>query len=281
MLLAKASEYGFINARCHSMRSQLITHKTLTELASCRSIGELFSSLQETRYASFLSTVSPQGIHQGLSDAYSFERNKIIPGLKKSNQEIFHLFFEKKYTLLDEKTEHIKENRPEETFCNIDKAYISLLKKSLLQLPGNEQKHLKKIMGSYFDLLNLYNLVKFRLLYKRSIEETLSYMFPYTHNFSMDELSTLCHLKDLKQLSIKTEPILGEKFDSYESFRSVLYAYHKRQLLAVWSAYPFSISIPFSLLRLIEIEISNLRAITAGINFNIDKNEIMQMIVGG
>ncbi|PHR57895.1 MAG: hypothetical protein COA44_05360 [Arcobacter sp.] len=281
MPLARAAEYGFINARCHSMRSKLISYERLTELASSQSIGELYSSLEETPYAPFISSVSAQGIHQGLSKAFAFERNKIIRGLKKSNQEIFKLFFEKKYALLDEKTKHIRESRPEDTFCNIDKEYIILLKKSLLQLPPKEQGQLKKIMGSYFDLLNLYNLVKFRLLYNHSIEETLSYMFPYTHNFNIDELSLLCHLKSLKQLSIKMEPILGKRFDSYESFRSVLYAYHKKQLLAVWSSYPFSISIPFSLLRLIEIEISDLRSITAGVSFDINKNEIIQMIVGG
>ena len=277
----KAAEYGFLNARCHSMRSHLITHQALKELASSRSIGELYSALEETHYAPFISDVSAQGIHQGLSNAYAFKRNKIVRALKKHNKDIFQLFFEKKYSILNDKIEHAQSNNTEDIFCKIDQEYITLLKKSMLQLPHAEHVHLKKILGSYFDLLNLYNLVKFRLLYKHSKEETLHYMFPYTHNFNLNTLSLLCDINDIKQLSAKIEPLLGEPFDSYESFRRALYNYHKKQLFAVWSHYPFSLSIPFSLLRLIEIEISDLRSITEGIAFDLDKDEIIQMIVGG
>ena len=62
MPLGKAAEYGFLSARCHSMRSQLLSYETLKELASSRSIGELYSALGATPYAPFLSTVSADGI---------------------------------------------------------------------------------------------------------------------------------------------------------------------------------------------------------------------------
>ena len=77
------------------------------------------------------------------------------------------------------------------------------------------------------------------------------------------------------------KPIFGEVFDDYETFRQKLYAYHRKQLLSVWSGYPFSLAIPFSLLRLIEIEISDLRAITEGITFGLESEEIRTMMVCG
>jgi len=281
MPLKKAAEYGFLSARCHSIRSQLISYETLKELARSRSIGELYSALQTTPYAPFLTTVSAEGIHNGLSDAFEYQRKRVFREVKKVNLEIFKLFFETKYTLLDEKTLQANEKNPEENFCKIDKHYIDQLKKSMVKLPALEQRHLKKILGSYFDLLNLYNLVKFRILYQLTIEETLTYMFPYAENFNINDLALLCDIQNIQQLSSKIEPIVGESFDSYESFRRVLYRYHRKKLLSIWSGYPFSIAIPFSLLRLIEIEISDLRTITEGVIFELDSHNISEMIVGG
>ncbi len=50
--------------------------------------------------------------------------------------------------------------------------------------------------------------------------------------------------------------------------------------MAVWSGYPFSIALPFSLLRLMEIEIADIRAITEGVSFGLDSREIAAMTVG-
>jgi len=280
MLLDKAAEYGFLNARCHSIRSQLITYNSLQDLATSRSIGELYSSLGSTPYASFLTTASSEGIHHGLSNTFEYHRKQVFREIKKTNLEIFKLFFETKYSMVDKKTLKSHEKNPEEYFYKIDKNYITMLKKSISKLQYTEQMHLKKILGSYFDLLNLYNLVKFRLLYKLTIEETLTYMFPYAENFNINNLALLCDINNIQQLSSKIENIVGESFDSYESFRKVLYKYHMKRVLSIWSGFPFSIAIPFSLLRLIEIEISNLRTITEGVMHNIGSKEINEMIVG-
>jgi len=280
MLLGKAAEYGFLNARCHSIRSQLITYESLQDLATSRGIGELFSSLEATPYAPFLTTVSTEGIHRGLSDAFKYHRKQVFREIKKTNIEVFKLFFETKYSIVDKKTLKSHEKNPEEYFHTIDKNYITMLKKSISKLQHTEQMHLKKILGSYFDLLNLYNLVKFRLLYNLTIEETLTYMFPYAENFNINNLALLCDINNIQELSNKIENIVGESFDSYEGFRKVLYKYHLKRVLSIWSGFPFSIAIPFSLLRLIEIEISNLRTITEGVMHNIGSKEINEMIVG-
>ena len=271
----------FLNARCRSVRSKLISYESLKELSMSRSIGELYSALESTLYAPFLTTASAQGIHTGLNKAFAYQRKQVLDEVKKANQEIFQLFFEKKYALLDEKILQSQTKNPEENFSKIDKEYIVSLKKSMLKLSRVEQRHLKKILGSYFDLLNLYNLVKFRILYQLTTEETLTFMFPYAENFNINELASLCNIESIQQLSNKIEPIVGESFDSYESFRRALYKYHRKKLLSIWSGYPFNIAIPFSLLRLIEIEISDIRTITEGITFELDSGEISKMIVGG
>jgi vacuolar-type H+-ATPase subunit C/Vma6 len=285
MPLAKAVEYGYLSARCHVIRSQLLDTQRLGELAGSRSIGEFVSSLSETPYGAFIADASREGVHKGLIEAFAYQRKRLSRELQKRHLEIFELFFHRKYALLDEKQNlallDSSVGSSEEIFRKIDRTYIGSLEKSMKKLPSSEQRHIKKIVGSYFDLLNLYNLVKFRLLYKRSVEETLSMMLPYAEKFTLAALTELSSAPDLKTLSIRMKPIFGEVFDDYETFRQKLYAYHRKQLLSVWSGYPFSLAIPFSLLRLIEIEISDLRAITEGIAFGLESEEIRTMMVGG
>lgn len=281
MPLVKAAKYGYLSARCRTMRSQLIDRETMRELAASRSVGELYSALASTPYAPFITAVTAEGIHRGLSEAFVHQRSKLIRGVGKRYKALFDLFFVAKYALVDEKTARMHCADPQELFRHIDREHIGLLKKSMLELPALERRQLKKMVGSYFDLLNLYNLVKFRLLYRQSLEETLLYMLPYGERFTIGELALLCDAGTIEQLSRSVEPVLGEGFDDYETFRKVLFNYHRQQLLSVWSGYPFSIALPFSLLRLIEIEISDLRAVTEGVAFGLGSSEIIAMTVGG
>jgi len=285
MPLVKVVEYGYLSARCHVIRSQLLDTHSLRELAGSRSMGEFVSALSETTYGAFITDTSREGVHKGLIEAFVHQRKRLKRELQKRHLEIFELFFHNKYALLDEKQNvALLDNSvgsSEEIFHKIDRTYIGLLEKSMKKLPSSEQRQIKKIVGSYFDLLNLYNLVKFRILYKRSVEETLSMMLPYAEKFTLPALTELSSARDIKTLSLRMKPIFGEIFDDYETFRQKLYGYHRKQLLSVWSGYPFSLAIPFSLLRLIEIEISDLRAITEGIAFGLDSDGIRTMMVGG
>ncbi len=280
MPLGKAAKYGYLNARCRTIRSQLIDSESMRNLTASRSIGELFSALSSTPYAPFITTVTSEGIHQGVTEAFVHQRKILLRQLSKREKAVFELFFVTKYSLVDEKMEQAPMNRPEEFFRQIDADYIARLKQSMLGLPDSEQHQLKKILGSYFDLLNLYNLVKFRLLYKQSVEETLVFMLPYAQQFKIEDLADLCDVQTLEQLSRKVIPVLGEGFSDYEGFRKVMYRYHRHHLLSVWSGYPFSIAIPFSLLRLIEIEIADLRSITEGVAFGLERGEIAAMLIG-
>ena len=280
MPLKKAAEYGYLSARCHVIRSRLIDAERLKELAVSRSMGELLSSLSNSLYAPFITETSDEGVHKGLTAAFEHYRSRLTGDLDKRQQTIFYLFFDRKYSLLDEKAAQRSAGDQEKIFRQIDEKYIESLKTSIHHFSGSEQRQFKKIIGSYFDLLNLYNLVKFRLLYDLSVEETLSHMLPYTGKFSISLLSEFCNVRDLQELSSKIKPFMTEGFEDYETFRKVLYAYHKEALMSVWSGYPFSLTIPLSLLRLIEIEILNLRVITEGISFGLDSKEILAMMVG-
>ena len=280
MSLTRAARYGYLSARCRTIRSRLLDRAALQELAATRSVGELFAALAVTPYGPYLSAVSAEGIHTALADAFVSRRDSVTRALGKGDRELVRLFFDAKYRLLDEKFAQAQSAHPEEAFRRIDREYLSTLERGIRRVPGPEQRHLRRMIGSYCDLLNLYNLVKLRLLYRRSIEETLAFMLPGGEALSMEGLASLCLVEGLSQLSDRVEPLLGEGFGDYESFRKALYRYHRRHLDAVWSGYPFSIAHPFALLRLLEIETADLRAITEGIAAGLESGEIIAMTVG-
>ena len=280
MPLAKAAEYGYLSAKCHVLRSRLLDGEKLKELSASRSIGEFTGALSATPYAAFISDISLEGVHHGLMAAFAYQNHRLTRDLAKRQKAIFRLFFNEKYALLDQKIAGRTAGNEEQVFHRIDKEYIGKIEKGIGHFSPSEQRQFRKIIGSYFDLLNLYNLVKLRLLYGLSVEETLSNMFPYTGKFTLPLLNELCGAKKLQELSVALQPYLGETFEDYETFRKVLYRYHRSTLLSVWSGYPFSLTLPFSLLRLIELEISDLKAIVEGIAFGLESKEISLMTVG-
>ncbi len=149
MPLGKAAEYGYLSARCHVLRSQLISSERLKELTSSRSIGEFVSGLSMTYYAPFIKETSAEGVHKGLSAAFEYQRKKLIGELNKKYLEIFILFFNTKYTLLDKKTANSSVAGVEEIFGQVDRDYIVSLEKSIRQLPASPRRQVKKIVGSY------------------------------------------------------------------------------------------------------------------------------------
>ncbi len=279
MPIAKAAEYGYLSAKCHVMKAQLLDGDKLKTLSASRSIGEFIGALSATPYAPYITDISLEGIQSGLQQAFTSRNKRLTRDLRSRQQEIFRLFFLEKYTLLEQKMAQRTAENEEKIFHQIDRDYIYRLKLGIAHFSTSEQRQFKKIIGSYFDLLNLYNLVKLRILYGLSVEETLSNMFPYSGKFPLSVLSELCRVKTIQELSGRLQPFLGRTFEDYETFRQVLYGYHRRTLLSVWVGYPFSLTLPFSLLRLIEMEISDLRAIAEGIVFGLDSEEIAVMTV--
>ncbi len=89
MPLRKAIQYGSLSARCHAIRSRLISPKTLEQLAASRGIGEFVNTLSFTPYGAFIAEVSAKGVHQGLLEAFIYQRNKIIHALQKRHLEIY------------------------------------------------------------------------------------------------------------------------------------------------------------------------------------------------
>ena len=97
MPLGKAAKYGYLSARCRTLRSKLMDRETMRHLTASRSIGELSSALSSTLYAPFITTVSSEGIHQGLTEAFERQRSRLLSELSIREKAVFELFFVSKY----------------------------------------------------------------------------------------------------------------------------------------------------------------------------------------
>lgn len=280
MPVAKAAKYGYINARCHAVRSGMLGERQLQELAASGSLAAFVSLLGPTPYGAFVQSASIESVHAGLDSAFAYRRDHLLKGLDARYRRLFELFFTVKYALADTKAEAADAGNAETVFQRIDRDYIGELKKNMRMLPPSERRQLHRIVGSYFDLLNLFNIVKLRLLYRKNAEEILALMLPYADRITRDVQVRLCAVRGLDELSAETAPLFGRGFDDFETFRKTVYLHHRARMLTVWNGYPFSIAIPFSLLRLIEMEIADLRAIAEGISFHLGAEAIASMMTG-
>jgi len=128
-------------------------------------------------------------------------------------------------------------------------------------------------------MINLYTVVRLRILYGKEPEEIMPLILPYGLNFDLKILGSASSMSTLSEISSLLQERLGSVFVSYEEFRQNINRLHRDMLHKVWYGYPFSISIIFSLLRLKEIEAGNLMAVAEGIHHHLPQEEIETMLL--
>jgi len=158
--------------------------------------------------------------------------------------------------------------------------YIEKIIKATGKLSGSEREDLRVILGSYFDMQNVITAVKFRIIFNLKPEKIFPFLIPFSYRINRETIIRVLSAKTLSEISDILLPITNRDFRDYTQLRKVMYEYHIEQIEKVWTGFPFKISVPFSALRLKEIEIMNLNTIYEGIKFNIDKEEIKRMVVG-
>ena len=201
----------------------------------------------------------------------------MLPGRYR---DVFALFFERKRALADEKLREASSLGVEEAVRKVDREYLGQLRGSIAVLPRDERQAFRKAVGSHFDLLNLFTLAKLRILYGRGEEEVLPYLLPYHDRFDLETLAELSAARSFEALSERAAPMLGGGFVDAVTFRRRMYRHHLSRLSEVWSGYPFSLAIPFALLRQLELEATDLKAIAEGLAAGLGHDEIVAMTVG-
>ena len=281
LLLSKPLRYAAINARCRALKSTLLKREFYERALPAKTVGDLHQMLRESDYAPFLGEGDKKGLEKGVERAFSHLYRRLTGGLERGERAVFDLFFVERKRLSEKKAAMVTEGGMEvEGYKRVDMAYIEKLKAALGRLDRAERIDFGEIVGSYFDLLNLYTVVRLRVLYGLDPEEIVPFLVPYGRMFDLGTLGEAAALSTLTEISSLLQGRLEEPFGTYFAFRKVVNHHHLKALRRVWYGYPFKISVIFSLLRLKEIETDNLRALVEGVHYRLPSEEIKTMLVG-
>ena len=280
MLVSKPLRFGYINAKCRAMKSEILEKAFFENAIQAKSIGDIYVLLKKSSYAQFLENAEKEAIESALEGSFEDLYKKSVSFLKKKEKRVFDLFFLSREELLKRKTAFKESKDSALYYRKIDKEYIDSLKDSLKALKNEDRRDLREILGSYFDMLNLFTIVRFRTVYGMAPEQVIPFLVEYGWRFNMKFLGNVSGISTVSELSAAIEEKLKISFRSYHEFRKAVYRYHMNSLERVWYGYPFRISVIFSLLRMKKIEIQNIRAVAEGVYYRLPPKDIKKMLAG-
>ncbi len=218
----------------------------LEGIANSRNIGDIFSRLKQTTYSSYLG--NPLRINEGLGKCFDDLFNKVTGGIK--HKKAFVGFFYDRKLFLRNVPKYIK---------------------------GIRDKRLKDILLSYVDMINITSIVRYRIIRGLKVDMFARLLIPYGHLYKQVRESVSA--RSLSELKENLGNLVPDFLD-FTDLRKSLYHYHYQFLERAWYGYPFSLSVPFSLLRMKELEIKNIGTCIEGVRFNVKPGEIKRMMVG-
>lgn len=277
--LIKPFRFSYLYGKCRALKAQTNDKDFFSQLLNSKNYGDIYASLQGKNYGRFIKEPTYESIQKGLNLYFGHLYKTITKSLSKKEKRLFTLFFFGKRELLDKKQD-IDKNSDIQPYQELDLDFTESLKEALKELNKEDRKDLEKIFGSYFDNMNLYTIFRLKLLYNAPAEEILPFLFPFGLHFGLKDLNSLLSLNSLNEFNDTLEPVYKESFGDLAHFRQVLYRHHYAILNSAWRGIPFKISVIFSLLRMKEIEIGNIRTVLEGVKYAQTREDIKRMVLG-
>lgn len=279
MSITKPFRFSYLNAKCRALKSNLADLDFFEQLIESKNIGDVYSFLQQRSFTKNIKEPNFISIESGLKKNFDELYFKITEKLSKKEQKVFSMFFYEKKHLIDKKLE-LENKQDINGFKKIDMEYIQSILDSLNALKKEDKKDLQKILGSYFDNLNLYSVFRLRIIYNAPSEDILPFLFSYGLNYNIKKFSSFLDFTTLDEFNNALKDIYKDEFTDIAEFRQSLYRYHYKILESLWRGFPFKISILFALLRMKEIENQNIISVLEGIRYNQPKSDMKRMIIG-
>ncbi len=280
MLLGRAARFGYLNARCRTLKSKLLDRDLLRNAVTAEGLGEIYSLLKSTPYAPYINSARRETILNGLEESFKELYKKSTSALTKDEKRIFDLFFIEREAMESRRAAFKSGDESYLEYKRVELEYLKRVKAALEKMERSLKRDLAAIVGSYFDCLNLYTIVRLRLLYKKEPEEVVPFLVPYGIAFGMKELSKVAGMSGIGEISDALHGKIGTPFGGYREFVRALREFHMRAIERVWYGYPFKISVIFSLLRMKELEIKDIRALVEGLYYGLPEDEIAKMVGG-
>ncbi len=280
MLLGRAARFGYLNARCRTLKSKLLDRDLLRNAVTAEGLGEIYSLLKSTPYAPYINSARRETILNGLEESFKELYKRSTSALTKDEKRIFDLFFIEREAMESRRAAFKSGDESYLEYKRVELEYLKRVKAALEKMERSLKRDLAAIVGSYFDCLNLYTIVRLRLLYKKEPEEVVPFLVPYGIAFGMKELSKVAGMSGIGEISDALHGKIGTPFGGYREFMRALREFHMRAIERVWYGYPFKISVIFSLLRMKELEIKDIRALVEGLYYGLPEDEIAKMVGG-
>ncbi|ACM93421.1 hypothetical protein NAMH_0031 [Nautilia profundicola AmH] len=247
-------KYAYINALVRSLKSAFLDPD---KLLTAENKADLFNILTSTHYDKILTT--PENLYNDIDFHFKKLYKKITKPLNKNEKELFTLFFSNK---------------------KIDKVTALHIKKSIDKISLKERQEFKEIIGGYFDLINIFTVLKYKIIYSLKIEDFFPYLLPYG-NIDKNALQKLSSSENLYEFAQNLQDIISlpSKNYSFTSLKKELFVNYYESLNKVWFGYPFKLSVPFVFLVLKKREIFNIKAVFTAFSYNISKKEIKDMVM--
>ena len=280
MLLGRAVRFGYINARCRALKSKLLDKDLFHNALMAEGLGDIYSLLNTTPYAPYIKSARKETILKGLEESFKELYKKSTSTLTKEEKRIFDLFFIEREAMESKRAAFKSGDESYLEYKRVELEYLKRVKTTLEKMDRSLKRDLAAIVGSYFDSLNLYTIVRLRVLYKKEPEEVVPFLVPYGIAFGMKELSKVAGMSGIGEISDALHGKIGTSFGGYREFMRAVREFHMRAINRVWYGYPFKISVIFSLLRMKELEIKDIRALVEGVYYRLPEDEIAKMIGG-
>ena len=157
--------------------------------------------------------------------------------------------------------------------------YYKLLMKKAKKLTPSDYEVVKNIIGLKIDCLNIQWIYRATKYYDISREEIMVYSLP-GGNISYNSLKKLVYAKSFDEFERKAEKYLGSevfsrKRDTLLEKRMETIIYRSIQKINEEN----SIALPLRYIFILQIEIEDLIAVTEGIRYGLDQNEIKKYLV--
>ena len=279
-IASKPFRFSYLYAKCRTMKSKTNDKSFFNLLISSKNYGDIYTYLNQTNYSSFIKEPTYESINYGLKQYFDQLYKNLTKPLSKKEKELFTVFFFGKNELLDKKQKLINKDKSINDFKELDLEFIKSFQEVLDNLSSEDRSDLGRIFGSYFDNINLYTIFRLKILYNAPPHEILPFLFPYGLHFKLKDFNELVSMNSLSEFNKSLEPIYKDSFDDLSSFKQVLYKNHYYILNRAWQGFPFKISIIFSLLRMKEIEIKNIKSVIEGVKYTQTKDDIKRMLWG-
>ncbi len=280
MWLIKPLKFSYTNAKCRAIKSTLLDISVFERLTNSATIGDIIIVIKDTPYGKFIKSVLQESLGKGLDNYFLYLFEKITEKLSKKEKDIFFLFFMERENLRKRKKEIQQKPNAKELFKKLDMEYVTALKKNITVLDRKDVKDLGVITGSYFNLINIITTVRLKFIYGYKKENIFPFLIPFGSFTKKENIEKLLNMEKISQLHILFPSIFKKTVKDFTEMRKALYRYHTETLKKVWLGFPFKLSVPFALLRLIEIEIKNIKACIEGVRLGLPEEEIKRMLVG-